>query len=583
MQSNNNSVFKCCKKASTYSTCIKCSGIFHKTCLNRAKKNYKFLANNHVICCAEEQAQEATEEISTLEITIQDLTEDTVLKSKHIQKLKSENDKFAQKAIKVETELNDIIDQQKKYIEELVIQIQELQKKTSEKEYVMKNTGTQTCSHRDQVPSMNEKSLASGVAGKKAAAVNKNELKPMDIPDPYANYVKRAWITQMRRRLLPFYPEIPPDDFRRTPREALEFLQEYENDQPQLNYPPESLENNALTLEEMKKMYPLIKFFNDMHLTPRKIQKLLSSENNLRLMELLDNFDNIRSEDEAQELLRKHLNERLELENKPNVKFTESYTPDNFRTTYDFSNDHDFHETRVYYDENDEDNSEYGSGHPIDEIFRERNNGEGIFRERHNGEDDFRERHNDEGIFGDRKSHEDDNVPAGRGIFGKLNQGSKVDIPDPYANYVERAWITQMRCRLLPFYPEIPPDDFRRTNPREALEFLQEYENDQPQLNYPPESLENNALTLEEMKKIYPLIKFFNDMHLTPRKIQKLLSPENNLRLMELLDNFDIRSEDEAQELLRKHLNERLELENKPNVTFTESYTPDNFRTTWDS
>ncbi|KAG5868167.1 hypothetical protein JTB14_020311 [Gonioctena quinquepunctata] len=133
MQSNNNSVFKCCKKASTYSTCIKCSGIFHRTCLNRAKKNYKFLANNHVICCAEEQAQEATEEISTLEITIQDLTEDTVLKSKHIQKLKSENDKFAQEAIKVETELNDIIDQQKKYIEELVIQIQELQKKRVKK------------------------------------------------------------------------------------------------------------------------------------------------------------------------------------------------------------------------------------------------------------------------------------------------------------------------------------------------------------------------------------------------------------------------------------------------------------------
>ncbi|KAG5868517.1 hypothetical protein JTB14_035024 [Gonioctena quinquepunctata] len=177
MQSNNNSVFKCCKKASTYSTCIKCSGIFHKTCLNRAKKNYEFLANNHVICCAEEQAQEATEEISTLEITIQDLTEDTVLKSKHIQKLKSENDKFAQEAIKVETELNDIIDQQKKYIEDTVLKSKHIQK-TSEKEYVMKNTGTQTCSHRDQVPSMNEKSLASGVAGKKAAAVNKNELKP---------------------------------------------------------------------------------------------------------------------------------------------------------------------------------------------------------------------------------------------------------------------------------------------------------------------------------------------------------------------------------------------------------------------
>ncbi|KAG5862626.1 hypothetical protein JTB14_005812 [Gonioctena quinquepunctata] len=128
-----------------------------------------------------------------------------------------------------------------------------------------------------------------------------------------------------------------------------------------------------------------------------------------------------------------------------------------------------------------------------------------------------------------------------------LTAAQQMDMPDPYANYVKRAWITQMRCRLLPFYPEIPPDDFRRTNPREALEFLQEYENDQPQLNYPPESLENNALTLEEMKKIYPLIKFFNDMHLTPRKIQKLLSPENNLRLMELLDSFDnIRSEDEA-------------------------------------
>ncbi|KAG5878712.1 hypothetical protein JTB14_023925 [Gonioctena quinquepunctata] len=114
MQSNNNSVFKCCKKAPTYSTCIKCSGIFHKTCLNRAKKNYKISANNHVICCAEEKAEETTEEISTLEITIQNLTEDT-------------------EAIEVETELNDSIDQQKKYIEELVIHIRELQKKTERK------------------------------------------------------------------------------------------------------------------------------------------------------------------------------------------------------------------------------------------------------------------------------------------------------------------------------------------------------------------------------------------------------------------------------------------------------------------
>ncbi|KAJ8957783.1 hypothetical protein NQ314_006496, partial [Rhamnusium bicolor] len=223
----------------------------------------------------------------------------------------------------------------------------------------------------------------------------------LDMADPYADYavIKRTWIPQMHRRSAHQHIEESPQNFRtRDPRDALEFLHhQYENDLSNKNLfsndRPTLLENNNyLTVEDLTEMYPVIKFLNDMNLTPREIQKFLSPENYEKLGALLDQFDRRIPVDE--EDVQGQPRQELEAENEyvnniPEERFTMNYnTPDNFRAgleskdTLHYSNRNEFPESRVYFDEDEgqeeeeeeEDNSEYGSGHSLapDEIFRER-------------------------------------------------------------------------------------------------------------------------------------------------------------------------------------------------------------------
>ncbi|XP_074036255.1 tyrosine phosphatase IA-2 isoform X2 [Leptinotarsa decemlineata] len=196
----------------------------------------------------------------------------------------------------------------------------------------------------------------------------------LDMPDPYANFavVKRAWIPQMRRRS-PTHFQAPTLNDLRDPdeREAVEFLKEYRNEGPDENFRDEPSNDNPLSHEDMNEMYPIIKFLNDMHLSPKDVQKLLRPENSVQLLNLLERFDNARYHEEAQDLLRKELN----IEDFPREKFPVNFNTPTWESSLGIQDVNDFPESRVYYDEGEDENpSEYGSGHPVDEqqIFRGR-------------------------------------------------------------------------------------------------------------------------------------------------------------------------------------------------------------------
>lgn len=215
--------------------------------------------------------------------------------------------------------------------------------------------------------------------------------------DPYADYsvAKREWIPQMHRRSLPQYLDQSKDSgnfHSNSPEDSLEFLQRYEANYPEqntvFNDRPTILEqNDYLTLEDLTEMYPVIKFLNDMHLTPREIQKFLSPENYEKLRELLAEFDRktAQSENDVHDPRKQQLEPDNDYDNSlPDERFTLTYnTPDNFRAGWEsrdalpYKDFDDIPESRVYIDEEEGqegENTEYGSGNPLapDEIFRER-------------------------------------------------------------------------------------------------------------------------------------------------------------------------------------------------------------------
>lgn len=206
----------------------------------------------------------------------------------------------------------------------------------------------------------------------------------VDLPDPYANYIveKRSWIPPMRRRSSVMPDMVPIDPRNVDPPDALEFLQKYNNE-------------DSVDEDDVNDIDPVVKFLNDMQLSPLEIQEILNPENRKKLDDLLRRFEHEISKSNTKNVFESS----NELDEQPDERFTLKYnTPDNFRNGWESrdtlldGNSDDFPESRVYFDEgdlseNDED-PEYGSGQlfnpdtefltsdegkPIDssEIFRE--------------------------------------------------------------------------------------------------------------------------------------------------------------------------------------------------------------------
>lgn len=165
-----------------------------------------------------------------------------------------------------------------------------------------------------------------------------------DMEDPYAQYevVKKGWIPQMHRRSYP--PQLftntynTPDDFRSgfEAKDALEFLPS---------------DNQELTVDDLRQMYPLVRYLNQVKLSPEEIQTTLTPEEYDKLSRLLTEIDRSSNDEED-----------------PFERFTLTYnTPDNFRAGWE-SRDA-LPEPRIYFDENDDLQDEYGSGYN-DPVFQ---------------------------------------------------------------------------------------------------------------------------------------------------------------------------------------------------------------------
>ncbi|KAG5883760.1 hypothetical protein JTB14_027302 [Gonioctena quinquepunctata] len=144
--------FKCCKTKSipSYYICTHCLEFYHKACVMRNKKQFKFLKDHKIICCENQKETieylMTSEEKSVLEQTLGDLTEDTVAKDKYIEKLKNDLKIFTEDALKAEKEMQELLDQQNVFLKIANEEIDKYKKSLDEINSITKSSAaTQTC------------------------------------------------------------------------------------------------------------------------------------------------------------------------------------------------------------------------------------------------------------------------------------------------------------------------------------------------------------------------------------------------------------------------------------------------------
>lgn len=95
-QSTAFNTYKCCNRPFMHYVCVKCFSVIHKCCLSKYKNKIKHLRENKIVCCqsTEESFSNDDDEKSILEKTINDLTDDSEMKTKHIKKLREEKKNY---------------------------------------------------------------------------------------------------------------------------------------------------------------------------------------------------------------------------------------------------------------------------------------------------------------------------------------------------------------------------------------------------------------------------------------------------------------------------------------------------------
>ncbi|XP_045473175.1 receptor-type tyrosine-protein phosphatase N2 isoform X2 [Harmonia axyridis] len=231
-----------------------------------------------------------------------------------------------------------------------------------------------------------------------------NPVDILDMPDPYAEYqvMKRAWIPQMHRRTPPVITIKSTRDFDDDP---LEFLQPspYEEKVAIDNRLRQVMEAEiepprprVLSFQDLKDIYPLIKYMNENYLTLPDLKRILSPQSYQHVERLLGDFDHTvdRQEYRIQEL-EDHFSRS---DNVPPERFSMTYnTPDKFREGWESKDSLEFLNRPRSYQEADE---EEVPRPRTEEIFRELKNAQlpprsgfeegqvgpgnsGIFRELH--------------------------------------------------------------------------------------------------------------------------------------------------------------------------------------------------------
>lgn len=122
--------YKCCNKPFIHYVCTQCHGVIHKSCVNTKKiKDIRLLNGNRVMCCVSEHTNLSIQEEknSLLEETLNELTTESELKSRQLEKVKRDYQQFLSEASLREDELNKLIMKNEETIQRLERQIVEME------------------------------------------------------------------------------------------------------------------------------------------------------------------------------------------------------------------------------------------------------------------------------------------------------------------------------------------------------------------------------------------------------------------------------------------------------------------------
>lgn len=113
--------FDCCKTKSfpnSYFICVNCVKVYHRSCVLKDKTKYSFVEGYKIKCCEKSESVEILmQEKSILEDTISELSEDTLAREQHLNKLKQDHNKFIEEVTIREGELNAYIKKQEENLQ----------------------------------------------------------------------------------------------------------------------------------------------------------------------------------------------------------------------------------------------------------------------------------------------------------------------------------------------------------------------------------------------------------------------------------------------------------------------------------
>lgn len=137
--------YKCCHTKFVHYVCVKCYGIYHKSCLPKFRNKVQLTEENKLICCEDLNTKnDYDEEKENLEKTVSELVEDGEIKNSYIEKLKTDNNVFLQEALKREDEMNEIIQKQEDTIQELKERINKMTPLVQSNDEIKSTSSTQT-------------------------------------------------------------------------------------------------------------------------------------------------------------------------------------------------------------------------------------------------------------------------------------------------------------------------------------------------------------------------------------------------------------------------------------------------------
>ncbi|KAG5882079.1 hypothetical protein JTB14_034863 [Gonioctena quinquepunctata] len=135
-----NITYKCCKtKQCNHYVCTNCTSIFHHSCIPRFRNKIQFIEGNKIVCCESDKSVSDEKQVSLLEQTITELSNDGLMKDNFIDKLNKDREIVLNEALKLESEMSDLVEQHNKTIEDMKAEIIYLQQKITDG---IKNTAT---------------------------------------------------------------------------------------------------------------------------------------------------------------------------------------------------------------------------------------------------------------------------------------------------------------------------------------------------------------------------------------------------------------------------------------------------------